>query len=262
MKKQFKLGILVTLFSLILSSSYAQIPLQWARTLQLEGYWEGPAILNLGGQIFNVANYHVDFRTSIDGNALTMDEGFSDPTLGELKGTNLIGFNPFEDNIHWFSVDNFGTSHEHTGSWLTSKHFYMEHRSIQGGLPFIEYINVRLKANNQKTDLSLIATLGPDTVQIITATFVRQHNINRMGNVDVKINDILIYPNPSDNKITIESQAIINEVRITNETGQLVYTATPLDTKFSVQLNAAGIYFVQLTSDNKSEIKKVVLTSE
>ena len=260
MKKQFKIGIIATIIALAFNSTYAQVPVQWSRTLQLEGYWEGPAVLNLGGQIFNVANYHVDFKAAIDGNVLTMDEGFIDAALGELKGANLIGYSPYDDKIHWFSADNFGTAHEHVGSWLTPKRFHMEHHSMQDGLPFAEYIDIRLRANDQKVLLALIATLGQDTVQIVTATFFRQSNGSRLTNLNSDNSEIAVYPKPSDGRLTIESAEIIDEVKITNEMGQIVCKANPNETDYSLQLENAGIYFVQVTSGSKSETKKVYLT--
>ncbi|HKR06252.1 MAG TPA: T9SS type A sorting domain-containing protein [Bacteroidia bacterium] len=258
MKKQFKSGIIATIIALTFGSAYSQVPVQWSRTLQLEGYWEGPAALILGGQTFNLV-YHTDFKTAVNGNALTMDEGFSDPALGELKGANLIGLNAADGLIHWSSVDNFGTAHEHIGSWLNSKHFYMEHQSIQGGQTFIEKIDFRFRANNQRIKVSLVATLDGDTVQVIEGILYKQNS--RLANVNTEEDDeIIIYPNPSDGKVTIESPDIIDEIKITNESGQLIYQVKPNETDFSLQLEEAGVYFVQVTSTDKAETKKIILT--
>ena len=55
-----------------------------------------------------------------------MDEWFSDPEIGTMKGVNLIGYIPNDGLIHWFSVDNMGTAHVHIGSWDTPDHFSMQ----------------------------------------------------------------------------------------------------------------------------------------
>ncbi len=259
MNKQFKSGIIAAIVMLTFGSAYSQVPEQWTKTLRFEGYWEGPAILVLGGQTFNLT-YHTDFKTAIDGAALTMDEGFSDPALGELKGANLIGLNAADGLIHWSSVDKFGTAHEHTGSWVNPKHFYMEHQSTQGGQTYTEYIHLRLRANDQKVLVDLIATLDTDTVEVLNGTLFRQNSGNKIASVAEANNEIIIYPNPSDGKVTIESMDVMDEIKITNESGQVVYRANPNETDFSLQLDKAGIYFVQVTTGNTTETKKIVLT--
>src|SRR6187401_3289062 len=127
MKIKFQSGILALLLSLAINTSFAQTPIQWTRTLQFEGHWSGDATLNLGGQVF-IVEYHVEFQPAVDGNVLTMNEWFSDAALGEFKGANLIGYSPYDDQIHWFSADNFGTAHEHTGSWSNPRRFTMVHQ--------------------------------------------------------------------------------------------------------------------------------------
>ena len=260
MKKQFKSGIIAAIISLTLSTAYSQVPVQWTRTLQFEGYWEGPATLIFGGQTFNLT-YHTDFKVILDGAGLTMDEGFVDPAIGELKGANLIGLNSADGLIHWSSVDNFGTAHEHIGSWLNPKHFYMEHQSIQGGQTFIEKIDLKLRANNHKVLVRLIATLDADTVQVLTGTLFRQNN--RLANVaaeNAEENEITIYPNPTPGVYGITSSVNIDEINITNEAGQLIYHAKPNETDYSLQLDDAGIYFIQVTSGKKIETKKIIVT--
>ena len=259
MKNKFKSGIIAAIILLTFGPAYSQVPLQWTRTLQFEGYWEGPATLVLGGQTFNLT-YYTDFKTAIDGAALTMDEGFIDPSLGELKGANLIGLNAADGLIHWSSVDNFGTAHEHTGSWINPKHFYMEHQSLQGSQTYAEYIHIRLRAGNQKVLVSLIATLDADTVEVLNGTLFRQNNCNKTAGMAEKDNEITVYPNPSDGNVIIESTDIMDEIKITNESGQLVYEAKPNETDFSFRLDKAGIYFVQVMSANTTETKKIVLT--
>ena len=243
---------------LIASTAFAQVPVQWSRTLQLEGYWEGPVTLNLGGQIFNLT-YYMDFKTAVDGNAMTMDEGFNDPALGELKGANLIGLNAADGLIHWFSADNFGTAHEHTGSWTTPKHFYMEHRGLQSGLEFVEMIDARLRANDQRFVVSLVATLGGDTVQVLEGTLYRQSAIRAIPE-KASAEELVIYPNPSEGKIVIESPTLISDVTVTSENGRLVYTSQPGEYDHEMKLETPGIFFVQVTAAGKTETKQIFIS--
>ena len=261
MKNYLSSGIIAVSMLLAVDAS-AQTPVQWTRTLQFEGVWTGVAELNLGGQLFYV-NYTTDFRQVIDGNGMTMDEGFSDPNLGELKGANLIGYSPYDDQIHWFSVDNFGTAHEHTGSWINPKRFYMEHHSIQNGLPFAEYIDFRLRANNTRMAVSLVATLGPDTIQTIEGTLYLQGNNNRLlENSPEKTVTQFAYPNPSTGEIFVESESEIEQIRVVNETGQIVYEAFPSSMEHMLRLQQSGVYFVQIQSGGSLFSEKIVINAK
>lgn len=244
---------------MLIQSAQAQVQVQWNRTLQFDGQWEGLATLNLEGQIFQVT-YHLDFKSIIDGNAMTMDENFSDANLGDFKGANMIGYDPYSNTIHWFSVDNFGTAHEHTGTWVNPKHFRMEHQSIRDGKIFHELISFKLKSNNTRMDVKLIATFDHQVVEVITGTLYKQGS--RMTGPD-NFNDlssaIKIYPNPTDGDVFIESDEAINEVRVFNEAGQLMYQANPHENDLYYKLDKPGIYIIELQINGRTETKKVIM---
>lgn len=50
---------------------------------------------------------------STAGSGLYMDESATMSDLGKLDGGNIIGYDPYDKKLHWFSVDNFGTTHDH-----------------------------------------------------------------------------------------------------------------------------------------------------
>ena len=243
----------------IVTSANGQVPQQWQYMMQFKGYWQGNAELNLGGQIFNLL-YHTNFKSDIGGMALTMDEGFSDPVLGELKGANLIGLNAADGLIHWFSADNFGTAHEHTGAFTNSKHLHIEHSSMQGGLPFVERIDFTLNANNKKITVYLVATLGPDTVETISGVLNKGHNPHRATNSQSPaINNISVFPNPTTGEIEISNDEAISEIKVVNEAGQVVYKATPMEPEFVFQIDTKGIYFVTVNSGEATQTKKIIV---
>jgi hypothetical protein len=256
MKKQITYGILALILSI--STAYSQTPVQWTRTLQLEGSWRGDVTLNLSGQIF-LLDYYMNYQTVVDGSAMTMDEGFIDAALGELKGANLIGLNAADGLIHWFSADNFGTAHEHIGYWSTSKKLHMEHHIMQDGLPFAEYIDLKLKANDQQLEARLIATLGADTVQILYGTLHRQGS-RPASSITAEKMDISVFPNPTSGELTISSAEAIDEIIITNAAGQIVFSGKPGAETYQVKLDAAGKYYVQITSGRRTETKEVLIT--
>jgi hypothetical protein len=256
MKKQISFGIIALILSI--NTTHSQTPVQWTRTLQLEGNWQGDVTLNLSGQIF-VVDYYMNYQTVVDGNAMTMDEGFSDENLGELKGANLIGLNAADGLIHWFSADNFGTAHEHIGYWSTQKKMHMEHHIMQDGLPFAEYIDLKLKGNDQQLEAHLVATLGMDTIQILHGTLQRQ-NHRPLNASTVKTMGINIFPNPTSGELTITSDDKMDEIIITNSTGQIVRAVKPMTDTCQLKLETPGMYTVQITTGMRIETREVLIT--
>lgn len=159
--------ILITGISLPLT---AQTPLE--NLFRLEGNWAGEATLILEGNTFTFT-YYADFKKNDEGSGMYMEEWFSHPDLGSLKGYNLIGYNARDQKIHWFSVDNFGTTHDHLGYWKTPDHFYMEATEKHGGKKFEEKIDIIFK-NNDEITLHLIATIGGQLFEDVVVIFHRQ----------------------------------------------------------------------------------------
>ncbi|MEO5571220.1 MAG: SBBP repeat-containing protein [Bacteroidia bacterium] len=74
-------------------------------------------------------------------------------------------------------------------------------------------------------------------------------------------NDIVnIFPNPGNGHSNIISSGIIDEIKITNLLGQIIFQTKPNENAFSFQLDAAGIYFIQITTDKQSITKKLIVS--
>lgn len=171
--------LLVLSAALLLVTAFAQQTLAQPPTspalesiLRFEGRWSGQATLVLEGKTFQFA-YHADFKKTSDGKGLYMEEWFTSPELGEMKGSNLIGFNANDGKIHWFSVDNFGTTHDHLGTWKTADHFAMQTTEMQGGKKFVEKIDMKVRSN-ELMDLTLVGTLGGKEFEKLSVTFHRE----------------------------------------------------------------------------------------
>ena len=173
MKPFFKILLVIAfLFTTRFSIAQNTAPNPMQAFLDLRGHWEGKIDLNLGGAQFNVT-YLLDFEKTSDNNGVVMYEKTTVPGVGTLNGTNLIGFDPFDGKYHWFSVDNFGTTHDHTGVFTDATHFYMEHNSVREGQNFQEKIWVDwINANTIK--LKLIATTNGVVEQTAEGTFKRR----------------------------------------------------------------------------------------
>jgi sugar lactone lactonase YvrE len=70
---------------------------------------------------------------------------------------------------------------------------------------------------------------------------------------------ITIYRNPGNGQIRINSSAVIDEMKISNTAGQIIYKAIPKEKNVSFQLEHTGIYFVQIITAGKTVTKKVTV---
>jgi hypothetical protein len=180
MKNQIKnlmtFAILMNIFTNIQAqnkpAAQPKVAEEWTKMLGVEGSWSGPATLILGAKTYHFTDYS-EFRKTADGSGLLMEEWSTDPELGKMKGTSLIGYNPNDKMIHWFSVDNMGTAHEHTGSWKTPNHFYMEHNSMQEGKKYVEKIDCMFTTKDQ-LELKVTGTLDGETMMQFNGNFQRK----------------------------------------------------------------------------------------
>ena len=73
-------------------------------------------------------------------------------------------------------------------------------------------------------------------------------------------NNITLYPNPVNDKLTIEAEAALGTVEIYNLMGALVYSQKGCTNKVEVNTSdlQSGIYFIRMTNDNASETRRFV----
>lgn len=72
-------------------------------------------------------------------------------------------------------------------------------------------------------------------------------------------NNLIVYPNPSVGSINIVNENSIDDLRITNLFGQIVYQTNPKLKSVSVKINSGGIYFVTVISGTITATKKIVV---
>lgn len=73
-------------------------------------------------------------------------------------------------------------------------------------------------------------------------------------------NNITLYPNPVNDKLTIEAESALGTVEIYNLMGALVYSQKGCTNKVEINTSdlQSGIYFIRLTNDNVSETRRFV----
>lgn len=148
-----------------------EIPEVLKKVLSLEGTWEADATLKMGKDTFNF-KYKLDFKKLPSGQGLLLDESGDIQGVGPLLGTTLIGFDPHGGKLHWFSVDNFGTTHDHIGELVADNHLRLKHESQKEGKEFKEVIDFVWNSENEM-ETKLIAMLGEEAEEELTGTFIK-----------------------------------------------------------------------------------------
>jgi hypothetical protein len=138
--------------------------------LQFDGLWETDgAVMKTAGKEYTFA-YYADFKTASDQNAIVMHEWANIPGIGKLDGNNLAGVSAADGKIHWYSVDNMGTAHEHVGEFSDATHYSMTHKSMQEGKEFVETLEMEFEKPDVLS-LKQTVTLGGEETMVITGTF-------------------------------------------------------------------------------------------
>ena len=80
-----------------------------------------------------------------------------------------------------------------------------------------------------------------------------------LGTMESKIDDFEIYPNPSNGEVSLNSNSIF-DVSIYSINGELVYSTTAINSTLKLNLDVSkGVYFVKVTQDNSTFIKKLII---
>ena len=69
-----------------------------------------------------------------------------------------------------------------------------------------------------------------------------------------------ISPNPSIGNISITGNVSIDELKVSDMLGQIVYEAKPNTANTTLTLNTEGVYFITLTSGTETSTKKVIVS--
>ncbi len=72
--------------------------------------------------------------------------------------------------------------------------------------------------------------------------------------------NIIVYPNPSSGSFQITYTGNIDELKVLDMLGQIVYEAKPKTTNASLTLTNAGVYFITLISGTEMSTKKVIVS--
>jgi len=121
------------------------IPEEASRLQLFVGKWSGTfTYTNDKKESVKLTSY-MNFNSIADGFGVFGVESADDPKLGKMRSSDLMGYDPYDKKLHCFTVDNTGICHDHSCTWKTPDHLYMEHKSMRSGTIYREMIDLVFK---------------------------------------------------------------------------------------------------------------------
>jgi hypothetical protein len=164
------LACFLTLASTRLSAQ--EVPSEMKTLDPFIGKWRAPAAtLRAEGRPFTI-DFRMEFKRGCNGHCITVEEWFDHTELGSFRSSSVIGYDPYGKKVHISTVDNFGTAHDHVGSWKGKDHFHFDHSSKRNGKKYVEKGDIYFSGNTAR--LSLRGTLGGKELERVEAVLEKQ----------------------------------------------------------------------------------------
>lgn len=175
MKNFIKLFLILIIFTYSgISVVLAQELPQAQKNLQrFVGNWVCKNIsLTIGDKTYG-GEYSFNCKSAIDGKGIYAEESYENIDLGKMHGLNIAGYDPNLQNIHWYTIDNQGTCHDHIGYWTDKDHFYMQYQGIVDGTVFVEKFFFSF-LNDNKLEFKLVGENNGVVTQKSSGEFVKK----------------------------------------------------------------------------------------
>jgi hypothetical protein len=117
---------------------------------------------------------------------------------------------------------------------------------------------------NSNATLPIIFAIGSGTTSLSQHSDRGAIGLSRtLGLDDFSLNEVLLYPNPSNGNFLIKTKTTLSKVNVYNQSGAFVKNIQILNGSNDVEVNLnglqSGIYFIELQGDSQKYWKKVVV---
>ena len=166
---------------------------------------------------------------------------FSWNTSGRIKTINIE-----HPEVDIYIIGNFGLD-EQQGT----------HNFSQSGTWYDYFTGEQIEVSNANQEVMM----SPGEFAIYTSVLIENYIEDRpiILSEHEKLSELVIYPNPTNGKISIQNQQSVKFFAIKNLSGKTLFSADQLDQN-QVNLSgfAPGIYLVEFEIDNRKVIKKII----
>lgn len=115
------------------------------------------------------------------------------------------------------------------------------------------------------TDAQILYTIGEANIQEVSAGifqlsegFIHSYSYPTLSINEIGENKFLLHPNPVAEKLFIEGNLPTEQIRVYDINGRLMFESTDNLQYLNMAELSTGIYFVQIKSDNKWEVERIV----
>jgi hypothetical protein len=162
---------LITGMVISLSAWTQEQPQAQKNLMQFAGKWKSSDVkLTMGGKTYT-GEYTFDC-SAVNGNTgIVAHEKFVNAELGTMLAENLVGYDPNLQQVHIYTIDNMGTTHDHAGYWIGNNHLFVQYQGVMEGKMYLEQIDLVFQDN--KMMLSLKAMLNGEIFEQAKGSFVK-----------------------------------------------------------------------------------------
>lgn len=172
---------------------------------------------------------------------------FATPVYEGSLGGEVKWYRLSKDNNHVVAVGNFATAS----------------RTTNITFPAVgEWNDYFGKTTWQVSDINQSITLAPGEFKLFsTRKFSDPFDVVNSVNVSVGSKGFILYPNPAQNYVTIQSDRVLSFIEIRNLAGQTVYSTGINEQHLNISLSGIpkGLYVVTVTSGNHVLNQKLVV---
>lgn len=159
-------GLVISLSALAQEQPQAQKNLA-----QFVGKWSSPDIkMTIAGKTYT-GQYTFDCEPVNENTGIIAHEKFVNSELGTMLAENLVGYDPNLQQMHIYTIDNMGTTHDHVGYWIDNNHLFVEYQGVMEGKIYVEQIDMVFQDN--KMTVKLNAMLNGEVFEQAKGSFVR-----------------------------------------------------------------------------------------
>jgi hypothetical protein len=141
---------------------------------RLVGTWKGQGTMAMGKDKVKVDFATTCKATSAKFGVLCNTKFGGIPGLGSLEETDLFGYEPNSNLLHWYAVTNAGETHDHVAKVEGGDKISYVYTGTQEGKPFKESIDLELGKDGKTMSFHVEASVAGTVVNTIDAKTQKQ----------------------------------------------------------------------------------------